>query len=145
MIFGRKRRERQAEGAGPVVDHYAPAPSMVTVSRVPPSTSTSPPTPGSGAAGGRLANPARGFAMRVEDIFSITGRGTVVTGTVESGEIRVGEAVKVSGNSGVIGSTVRAIEAFRRHQDVATAGQTVGILLAGVGRAQVQRGDLLIA
>ncbi len=85
-----------------------------------------------------------GFSLTVEDVFSITGRGTVVTGQVSSGEVRVGQRVTIVREGQEVGaSEVTGIEAFRSIKDVATAGDTVGLLLQGVSRSDVHRGDLL--
>jgi hypothetical protein len=85
-----------------------------------------------------------GFALTVEDVFSITGRGTVVTGQVSSGEVRVGQRVTIVREGQDVGaSEVTGIEAFRSTRDVATAGDTIGLLLQGVSRSDVHRGDLL--
>jgi translation elongation factor EF-Tu-like GTPase len=82
------------------------------------------------------------FELVVEDVFSITGRGTVVTGRVISGSIRVGENVTIlpSGMS----TTVTGIEQFRKSLDYAQAGDNVGVLLRGVSREDVQRGNKLV-
>lgn len=84
-----------------------------------------------------------GFRMRVEDVFAITGRGTVVTGKVETGYVRTGDYVCIAHGDQVITTTVTGIEMFRRLSDIATAGDNVGILLKGLGRDDVQKGDLL--
>jgi hypothetical protein len=85
-----------------------------------------------------------GFSLTVEDVFSITGRGTVVTGQVSSGEVRVGQRVTIVREGQEVGaSEVTGIEAFRSMKDVATAGDTIGLLLQGVSRSDVHRGDLL--
>ena len=82
------------------------------------------------------------FELVVEGVFSITGRGTVVTGRVISGSIRVGENVTIlpSGMS----TTVTGIEQFRKSLDYAQAGDNVGVLLRGVSREDVQRGNKLV-
>ena len=85
-----------------------------------------------------------GFRMTVQDVFFIKGRGTVVTGTVESGTIIEGAAVEIHGSSGVTQTVVQGIEMFRRIKSQANAGDNVGILLRGLQRDQVQRGDVLI-
>ena len=85
-----------------------------------------------------------GFRMTVQDVFFIKGRGTVVTGTVESGTITEGAAIEVHGPSGVTQTMVQGIEMFRRTKSQANAGDNVGILLRGLQRDQVQRGDVLI-
>lgn len=79
-----------------------------------------------------------GFEFLVEDVFTISGRGTVVTGRIAKGTISVGESVNING---VLGSTITGIEAFRSKKDYATEGENVGLLLSGVDRTQVKRGD----
>ena len=82
--------------------------------------------------------------MAVEDVFSITGRGTVVTGKVESGSVRVGQAVRVL-HAGAPGAdaVVTGIEKFRATLEVASAGELVGLLLGDLGQEHVSRGDVL--
>jgi elongation factor Tu len=82
------------------------------------------------------------FHMTVDDVFFIRGRGTVVTGRVEVGEIRVGDEVQVAEHSGV---RVDGIEAFRKQMDSAQAGEDVGLLLRGLDRADVHAGDAVSA
>jgi translation elongation factor EF-Tu-like GTPase len=82
--------------------------------------------------------------MTIEDVFSITGRGTVVTGRVSSGSIRKGAQVSVSRNGQQLGvTTVTGIEKFRDTLDEARTGDNVGLLLDGVQRDQVAGGDVL--
>jgi translation elongation factor EF-Tu-like GTPase len=83
------------------------------------------------------------FRMTVEDVFSITGRGTVVTGQVAQGTVRVGLRVTVLTAAGQLPSKVTGIEMFRRIVDSATVGDKVGLLLAQVRGAQVARGDTI--
>ena len=85
-----------------------------------------------------------GFRMTVQDVFFIKGRGTVVTGTVESGTITEGAAIEIHSPSGVTQTVVQGIEMFRRTKSQANAGDNVGILLRGLQRDQVQRGDVLV-
>lgn len=85
-----------------------------------------------------------GFRMTVQDVFSIKGRGTVVTGTVESGTITEGASIEVHSSSGVTQTVVQGIEMFRRTKSQANVGDNVGILLRGIQRNQVQRGDVLV-
>ena len=85
-----------------------------------------------------------GFRMTVQDVFFIKGRGTVVTGTVESGTITAGAAIEIHSSSGVTQTVVEDIEMFRRTTSQANAGDNVGILLRGLQRDQVQRGDVLV-
>lgn len=83
------------------------------------------------------------FRLTVEDVFTITGRGTVVTGRVETGSIRVGQAVDVQTGSRVLRSTVSGIEAFRKTITAASSGENVGLILEGVGHDDVARGSVL--
>lgn len=81
------------------------------------------------------------FAMTIEDIFSITGRGTVVTGRVAAGVVRVGMTVHITHEPEPITTTVTAVEMFRKKTDTAQAGDNVGLLLDGVGKDDVSIGD----
>ena len=85
------------------------------------------------------------FSMTIEDVFTITGRGTVVTGRVESGMVKLHDTVKIIGlnNNLVTTTTVTGIEMFRKHLDYAQAGDNAGILLDGVTREMVERGQKL--
>ena len=84
------------------------------------------------------------FRMPVEDIFTIHGRGTVVTGRVQSGTVRVGMEVNVIRDGGVATTTtVTGVEMFRKVLDSATAGDNVGLLLKGLSKEQLRAGDLL--
>lgn len=84
------------------------------------------------------------FWMDVQDVFSITGRGTVVTGRVAAGQVRVGQRVQVLRHGQVVTETdVTGIEMFRKRSEVAGAGENVGLLLAGISRDQVQRADVV--
>ncbi len=83
--------------------------------------------------------------MTIEDVFAISGRGTVVTGRVATGTVRVGMPVTVTRASAPISSTVTAIEQFRRTAEQASAGDNVGLLLDGVARHDVTRGDVITA
>jgi elongation factor Tu len=84
------------------------------------------------------------FLMPVEDVFTITGRGTVATGRVERGELKVGDAVEIVGISEEIKSTVATgIEMFRKLLDSAQAGDNIGALLRGVDRKEIERGQVL--
>lgn len=84
------------------------------------------------------------FMMPVEDVFSITGRGTVATGRVERGQVKVGDEVEIIGlqeeNSK---TTVTGVEMFRKLLDYAEAGDNIGALLRGVAREDIQRGQVL--
>lgn len=89
------------------------------------------------------AAPAGPFSMTIEDVFAITGRGTVVTGRVSSGMVRVGMPVTVNHEPQPIATTVTGVEQFRKKTDQAVAGDNVGLLLDGVGRDDVARGDVV--
>lgn len=90
------------------------------------------------------AAPAGDFRLVVEDVFSITGRGTVVTGKVSAGSVRIGQEVRIVRGGAVLATTtVTGIEAFRKVIDVASSGETVGLLLARVPRSDVQRDDVI--
>ncbi len=83
------------------------------------------------------------FLMSVEDVFSITGRGTVATGRIERGCIKVGEEVEIVGLSETRKTTCTGIEMFRKLLDQGQAGDNVGILLRGIEKDQVERGNVL--
>ncbi len=84
------------------------------------------------------------FLMSVEDVFTITGRGTVATGRVERGIIKVGEEVEIIGLSDEVKKTVvTGLEMFRKLLDEAEAGDNVGVLLRGIARNEVERGQVL--
>jgi elongation factor Tu len=84
------------------------------------------------------------FMMPVEDVFSITGRGTVATGRVERGEVRVGEEIEIVGiNEAPTKTTVTGVEMFRKLLDYAQAGDNIGALLRGVAREDIERGQVL--
>jgi len=84
------------------------------------------------------------FLMPVEDVFTITGRGTVATGRVERGAIKIGDVVEIVGMSDAPKSTtVTGIEMFRKMLDSAVAGDNVGVLLRGVERKEIERGQVL--
>jgi elongation factor Tu len=83
------------------------------------------------------------FLMPVEDVFTITGRGTVVTGKVERGQIRVNDEVEIIGIRDKQKTTVTGIEMFRKLLDYAEAGENVGVLLRGTKREDVERGQVL--
>jgi elongation factor Tu len=85
----------------------------------------------------------RPFLMPIEDVFSISGRGTVVTGRVETGIIKVGEEVEIVGIRDTIKSTVTGVEMFRKLLDSGQAGDNIGALLRGVDREGVERGQVL--
>lgn len=83
------------------------------------------------------------FLMPIEDVFSISGRGTVVTGRVERGIVKVGETVEMVGIRDTTTTTVTGVEMFRKLLDEGRAGDNVGVLLRGVGREDVERGQVL--
>ncbi|KAF0106443.1 MAG: elongation factor Tu [Hyphomonadaceae bacterium] len=83
------------------------------------------------------------FLMPIEDVFSISGRGTVVTGRVETGIVKVGEEVEIVGIRDTQKSTVTGVEMFRKLLDSGQAGDNIGALLRGVGREDVERGQIL--
>ena len=83
------------------------------------------------------------FLMPVEDVFSISGRGTVVTGRVERGIIKVGEEVEIVGLKATVKTTVTGVEMFRKLLDSGEAGDNIGALLRGVQREDVERGQVL--
>ena len=83
------------------------------------------------------------FLMPIEDVFSISGRGTVVTGRIERGTINVGEEVEIVGLKETSKTVVTGVEMFRKLLDSGEAGDNVGCLLRGVGRTEVERGQVL--
>ena len=83
------------------------------------------------------------FLMPVEDVFSISGRGTVVTGRVERGIINVGDEIEIIGLKDTAKTTCTGVEMFRKLLDSGEAGDNIGALLRGVGREEVQRGQVL--
>ena len=83
------------------------------------------------------------FLMPIEDVFSISGRGTVVTGRVERGIVKVGEEVEMVGIRDTTKTTVTGVEMFRKLLDEGRAGDNVGVLLRGIGREDVERGQVL--
>ena len=83
------------------------------------------------------------FLLPIEDVFSISGRGTVVTGRVESGIIKVGEEIEVVGIRDTQTTTVTGVEMFRKLLDEGRAGDNVGILVRGLKRDDVERGQVL--
>ncbi len=83
------------------------------------------------------------FLMPVEDVFSISGRGTVVTGRIERGIVKVGEEIEIVGLKATVKSTCTGVEMFRKLLDQGQAGDNVGVLLRGVKREDVERGQVL--
>jgi len=82
------------------------------------------------------------FLMSIEDVFSISGRGTVVTGRIEKGRVKVGEDVEIVGLGATQKSTCTGVEMFRKLLDQGQAGDNVGVLLRGVKKEDVQRGQV---
>ena len=83
------------------------------------------------------------FLMPIEDVFSISGRGTVVTGRVETGVVNVGDEVEIVGIKDTTKTTVTGVEMFRKLLDSGQAGDNIGALIRGVGREEVERGQVL--
>ncbi len=83
------------------------------------------------------------FLMPIEDVFSISGRGTVVTGRVETGKVNVGDEVEIVGIKDTAKTTVTGVEMFRKLLDSGEAGDNIGALIRGVGREEVERGQVL--
>ena len=85
------------------------------------------------------------FRMTVEDVFSIAKRGTVVTGKIESGTIKVGDEISIQGKNGEKKTIVSGVEMFKKIMSQANAGDDVGVLLKDIGKQDVQRGDVLLS
>ena len=83
------------------------------------------------------------FLMSIEDVFTITGRGTVVTGRVERGQLKLNDEVEIVGLHDTKKTVVTGIEMFRKQLDYAEAGDNAGVLLRGISREEVQRGQVL--
>jgi elongation factor Tu len=83
------------------------------------------------------------FMMAIEDVFSISGRGTVVTGRIDRGIVKVGETVEIVGIRPTVSTTVTGVEMFRKLLDQGQAGDNVGCLLRGIDREGVERGQVL--
>ena len=86
----------------------------------------------------------KNFLMPVEDVFSITGRGTVATGRIESGIVKVGENVEIIGMDADQKSVCTGVEMFRKILDEGQAGDNAGILLRGIEKEQIQRGQVIV-
>jgi len=84
------------------------------------------------------------FLMPVEDVFSISGRGTVVTGRIEKGTVKIGEVIEIVGLRETIKTTVTGVEMFRKEMTEGLAGDNCGLLLRGVKKEDVERGQVLI-
>jgi elongation factor Tu len=87
----------------------------------------------------------RPFLMAIEGVHSIQGRGTVATGKIEQGTVKIGDKVEILGLGDVQETVVTSVEAFKKLVEVAQAGQNVGVLLRGVANEQLQRGQVLAA
>jgi elongation factor Tu len=83
--------------------------------------------------------------MAIEDVFTISGRGTVVTGRVERGKIKAGDEVEIVGFKDTRKTVATSLEMFRKILDDAVAGDNVGVLLRGIGKDEVERGQVLAA
>ncbi len=83
------------------------------------------------------------FLLPIEDVFSISGRGTVVTGRVERGIVKVGEEIEIIGIRPTVKTTCTGVEMFRKLLDQGQAGDNVGVLLRGTKREEVERGQVL--
>ncbi|MDQ7061274.1 MAG: elongation factor Tu [Sulfurimonas sp.] len=83
------------------------------------------------------------FLMPVEDVFSISGRGTVVTGRIERGTVKIGEEIEIIGIRDTQKTTVTGIEMFRKEMDEGVAGDNCGVLVRGIGKEDVERGQVL--
>ena len=85
------------------------------------------------------------FLMPVEDVFTITGRGTVATGRLERGVIKVGDPAEIVGLSDEkLSTVVTGVEMFRKQLDQAEAGDNIGVLLRGIQRSEIERGQVLV-
>jgi len=83
------------------------------------------------------------FLMAIEDVFSITGRGTVATGRIERGQVNVGDSVELVGLKDTKTTTVTGIEMFQKTLDQGMAGDNVGILIRGIQKTEIERGMVL--
>src|SRR6202040_539279 len=83
------------------------------------------------------------FAMPIEDIFSISGRGTVVTGRIERGKVKVGEEMAIVGFRPTVKRVITGVEMFRKLLDEGMAGDNVGLLLRGTEKEEVERGQVV--
>jgi len=83
------------------------------------------------------------FLLPIEDVFTISGRGTVVTGRIEQGSVKIGDKVEIVGLADTRETTVTGVEMFRKELDDAQAGDNVGLLIRGIEREEVQRGQIL--
>ena len=85
----------------------------------------------------------KSFLMAVEDVFSITGRGTVATGRVERGQVKVGDTIEIVGLRETRNTTITGLEMFQKSLEEALAGDNVGILLRGIQKVDIERGMVL--
>ncbi len=84
------------------------------------------------------------FRMSVQDVFSIRGRGTVVTGKIENGTLNVGDEISIQRQGSIKKTIVTGIESFRKQLQQAQAGDNVGVLLRDIDKPDIQRGDILM-
>lgn len=84
------------------------------------------------------------FQMTVDDVMTVSGRGTVALGEVQRGTVRVGDEIVISGRQGRLPARVRALEKFREILDTAHEGEYIGVTLEGVSKEQVEKGDILL-
>lgn len=87
--------------------------------------------------------PSGSSQLIINDIFTITNRGTVVTGVVGEGSFSVGDTVEIESSQGIIVAEITGIEQFRSHVKTATKGDYIGMLLNNISREQVQKGDII--
>lgn len=129
------RRRRDPQDANEILRQYNEAEAVRLAALANGATTTREETAFVSAAGGAAE-------LAVEDVFTITGRGQVATGTVTTGTIRVGDAVVVLRDGSPVADTeITGIEMFRKHADAASAGTMIGVLLRG--RTDVARGDVI--
>jgi elongation factor Tu len=83
------------------------------------------------------------FLMAIEDVFTITGRGTVATGKIDTGIVHVGDKVQILGIKDTMDTTVTGVEMFRKLMDEGQAGDNVGLLLRGINRDDIERGQVI--
>ena len=84
------------------------------------------------------------FQMTVDDVMTVSGRGTVALGEVQRGTVRVGDQIVISGRQGRLTARVRALEKFREIIDTAHTGDYIGVTLEGVSKEQIEQGDILL-
>jgi elongation factor Tu len=87
----------------------------------------------------------RPFLMPIEDVFGIKGRGTVVTGRVERGQVKQGETIEIVGIKPTVSTVVTGVEMFQKTLDAGVAGDNIGALLRGIEREDIERGQVLAA